>query len=93
MDMNYSQDTTSGQEGLELLDRMREVDPAVPVVVMTAWGSIELAVEAMRRGARDFVTKPWENARLLATLRTQLDLSAALRPQRAPGGREPPAAQ
>lgn len=79
MDMNYSQDTTSGQEGLELLDRMREVDPAVPVVVMTAWGSIELAVEAMRRGARDFVTKPWENARLLATLRTQLDLSAALR--------------
>jgi len=79
MDMNYSQDTTSGQEGLELLDRMREVDPALPVVVMTAWGSIELAVEAMRRGARDFVTKPWENARLLATLRTQLDLSAALR--------------
>ncbi len=79
MDMNYSQDTTSGKEGLELLDRMREVEPALPVVVMTAWGSIELAVEAMRRGARDFVTKPWENARLLATLRTQLDLSAALR--------------
>ncbi len=79
MDMNYSQDTTSGQEGLTLLDRIREAEPALPVVVMTAWGSIELAVEAMRRGARDFVTKPWENARLLATLRTQLDLSAALR--------------
>ncbi len=79
MDMNYSQDTTSGQEGLALLDHMREIEPALPVVVMTAWGSIELAVEAMRRGARDFVTKPWENARLLATLRTQLDLSAALR--------------
>ncbi len=79
MDMNYTQDTTSGQEGLALLDRMREIEPTLPVVVMTAWGSIELAVEAMRRGARDFVTKPWENARLLATLRTQLDLSAALR--------------
>ncbi|MCE1228416.1 MAG: sigma-54 dependent transcriptional regulator [Firmicutes bacterium] len=79
MDMNYSQDTTSGQEGLELLDRVREVEPNLPVVVMTAWGSIELAVEAMRRGARDFVAKPWENVRLLATLRTQLDLSEAQR--------------
>lgn len=79
MDMNYTQDTTSGREGLELLDRLREREATLPVVVMTAWGSVELAVEAMRRGAKDFVLKPWENARLLATLRTQLDLSAALR--------------
>lgn len=78
MDMNYSHDTTSGQEGLELLDRLREVAPAVPVLVMTAWGNVELAVEAMKRGARDFVQKPWDNARLLATLRTQIELSAAL---------------
>lgn len=79
MDMNYTQDTTSGREGLELLERLRETEPALPAVVMTAWGSVDLAVEAMKRGARDFVQKPWENARLLATLRTQLDLSAALR--------------
>lgn len=78
MDMNYAQDTTSGQEGLKLLDRLREAAPALPVLVMTAWGSVDLAVEAMKRGARDFVQKPWENARLLATLRTQMDLSAAL---------------
>jgi len=82
MDMNYRQDTTSGQEGLELLDRLRERAPELPVVVMTAWGSIELAVEAMRRGARDFVQKPWENARLLATLHTQLELSMALKRSR-----------
>ncbi len=79
MDMNYTQDTTSGQEGLELLERVQSLDPLLPVVVMTAWGSIELTVEAMRRGARDFIQKPWENARLLATLRTQLALSTALR--------------
>ncbi|HNX94202.1 MAG TPA: sigma-54 dependent transcriptional regulator [Holophaga sp.] len=82
MDMNYSQDTTSGDEGLALLDRLRELDASLPVVVMTAWGSIALAVEAMRRGAKDFVQKPWENARLLATLRTQLDLASALRQAR-----------
>jgi DNA-binding NtrC family response regulator len=79
MDMNYGLDTTSGQEGLMLLDRVQALDPALPVVVMTAWGSIELAVEAMRRGAKDFVQKPWENPRLLATLRTHLDLAAALK--------------
>lgn len=78
MDMNFAHDTTSGQEGLELLDRLREVAAALPVLVMTAWGSVDLAVEAMKRGARDFVQKPWENARLLATVRTQVDLSAAL---------------
>src|SRR5213592_717750 len=79
MDLNYARDTTSGQEGLDLLARLREIDPSLPVVVMTAWGSIELAVEAMRRGARDFIEKPWENARLLAVLRTQIELGSALR--------------
>jgi DNA-binding NtrC family response regulator len=79
MDLNYTRDTTSGQEGLDLLGRIREIDPSLPVVVMTAWGSIDLAVEAMRRGARDFVQKPWENARLLAVVRTQMELGEALR--------------
>ena len=79
MDLNYARDTTSGQEGLDLLARIREIDATLPVVVMTAWGSIELAVEAMRRGARDFIQKPWENARLLAILRTQMELGQALR--------------
>lgn len=79
IDLNYARDTTSGQEGLDLLSRIQAIDSSLPVVVMTAWGSVELAVEAMRRGARDFVQKPWENARLLAILRTQLELSRALR--------------
>ena len=64
IDLNYARDTTSGQEGLDLLGRLRALDPTLPVVVMTAWASVDLAVEAMRRGARDFVPKPWENARL-----------------------------
>jgi DNA-binding NtrC family response regulator len=79
IDLNYARDTTSGQEGLDLLARIQEMDSALPVVVMTAWGSIELAVEAMRRGARDFIQKPWENARLLAIVKTQVELSQALR--------------
>src|SRR5215813_7673883 len=79
MDLNYARDTTSGQEGLDLLNRLQALDGTLPVVVMTAWGSVELAVEAMRRGARDFIQKPWENARLLAILRTQAELSRALR--------------
>jgi DNA-binding NtrC family response regulator len=79
MDLNYARDTTSGHEGLELLARLQQIDATLPVVVMTAWGSVDLAVEAMRRGARDFVQKPWENARLLATLRTQIALGRALR--------------
>jgi DNA-binding NtrC family response regulator len=79
IDLNYSRDTTSGDEGLELLAKMQTVDAMLPVVVMTAWSSIELAVEAMRRGARDFVQKPWENERLLTIVRTQLELSQALR--------------
>src|SRR5258706_526293 len=74
IDLNYARDTTSGQEGLDLLARIREIDASLPVVVMTAWASIELAVEAMRRGARDFIQKPWENARLLAIVRTESEL-------------------
>src|SRR5215472_14324664 len=81
MDLNYARDTTSGQEGLDLLSQLRGHDPTLPVVVMTAWGSVELAVEAMRRGARDFIQKPWENARLLTILRTQVELARALRRQ------------
>src|SRR5215204_6634484 len=72
IDLNYARDTTSGSEGLDLLARIQSIDPMLPVVVMTAWGSVALAVEAMRRGARDFIQKPWDNARLLAVLRTQV---------------------
>ena len=79
MDLNYTRDTTSGQEGLDLLPRVQMVDGTLPVIVMTAWSSVEIAVEAMRRGARDFIPKPWENNRLLAVLRTQIDLRQALR--------------
>ena len=78
LDLNYSRDTTSGEEGLELVSRICAKDSSLPVVVMTAWGSIELAVEAMRRGARDFIAKPWENARLLAIVKTQIELRRAL---------------
>ncbi len=79
IDLNYARDTTSGSEGLDLLTRIQAVDPTLPVVVMTAWGSVDLAVEAMRRGARDFIQKPWDNARLLAVVRTQVELALALR--------------
>ena len=78
-DLNYTRDTTSGQEGLDLISRIRLLDSTLPVVVMTAWGSVELAVEAMRRGARDFVQKPWDNVRLVTILRNQIELGAALR--------------
>jgi DNA-binding NtrC family response regulator len=74
IDLNYTRDTTSGQEGLDLVARVKEMDAQLPVVVMTAWGNIDLAVEAMRRGAGDFIQKPWENARLLNILRTQMEL-------------------
>ena len=79
IDLNYARDTTSGNEGLDLLPRIRAIDPTLPVVVMTAWGSVDVAVEAMRRGARDFIQKPWDNARVLAVLRTQIELAHALR--------------
>src|SRR5881396_563189 len=79
MDLNYARDTTSGQEGLDLLQRIQALDSTLPVVVMTAWSSVELAVEAMRRGARDFIQKPWDNSRLVAIVRNQVDLGRALR--------------
>ncbi len=79
MDLNYTRDTTSGKEGLDLLSRLQTLDSTLPVVVMTAWGTVETAVDAMRRGARDFCQKPWDNTRLLATIRTQLQLADALR--------------
>ncbi len=79
IDLNYTRDTTSGREGLDLLGKLRELDGTLPVVVMTAWGSVEGAVEAMRRGARDYIEKPWDNGRLLATIRTQVELGRALR--------------
>jgi DNA-binding NtrC family response regulator len=78
IDLNYTRDTTSGQEGLDLLSEIVAVDATVPVIVMTAWANVELAVEAMRRGARDFVQKPWENERLVSILRTQVELHRAL---------------
>ena len=79
MDLNYTRDTTSGQEGLEVIPKIQESDSTLPIVVMTAWATIDLAVEAMKRGARDFVTKPWDNERLLAIVRTQVELATALR--------------
>ncbi len=79
IDLNYTRDTTSGQEGLDLLAKIQEIDPSLPVIVMTAWGTVDLAVEAMRKGARDFVQKPWDNTRLLTTLRTQIALGHAIR--------------
>ncbi len=79
MDLNYTRDTTSGQEGLDLLSRLQMLDATLPIIVMTAWGSVDLAVETMRRGARDFVQKPWDNARLLSILWTQIELGQALR--------------
>jgi len=79
MDLNYTRDTTSGQEGLTAIPKIQEIDSTLPIVVMTAWASIDLAVEAMKRGARDFVTKPWDNERLLTIVRTQIELATALR--------------
>jgi DNA-binding NtrC family response regulator len=78
IDLNYMRDTTSGREGLDLLAEIVSQDSALPVVVMTAWGNVELAVEAMRRGARDFIQKPWENERLITMLRTHVELRRAL---------------
>ncbi|MDT8368458.1 MAG: sigma-54 dependent transcriptional regulator [Longimicrobiales bacterium] len=79
IDLNYTRDTTSGREGIDLLAALQTTDPRLPVVVMTAWGSVEGAVEAMRRGARDYIEKPWDNARLLTTLRTQAELGRVVR--------------
>ena len=79
MDLNYTRDTTSGHEGLDLLSRIQGIDSVLPIIVMTAWATVGLAVEAMRGGARDFVQKPWENERLLSIVKTQIDLSNAIR--------------
>src|SRR5512146_2061613 len=78
MDLNYTRDTTSGHEGLDLLSEIVALDATLPVIVMTAWGNVDLAVEAMRRGARDFVQKPWENERLWSIVRTQVELRRTL---------------
>jgi DNA-binding NtrC family response regulator len=78
IDLNYTRDTTSGREGLDLLSEIVSQDSTLPVIVMTAWGNVELAVEAMRLGARDFIQKPWENERLLSIIRTQVELRRAL---------------
>lgn len=82
MDLNYARDTTSGREGLDVLGRIRELDPTLPIVAMTAWSTIDLAVESMRRGVGDFVRKPWENDRLMATLRVQVERGKVRRARR-----------
>src|SRR5213595_3144070 len=79
MDLNYTRDTTSGQEGLEVIPKIQALDNTLPIVIMTAWATIDLAVEAMKRGARDFIPKPWDNQRLLTIVRTQIELGSALR--------------
>jgi DNA-binding NtrC family response regulator len=79
LDMNYTRDTTSGREGMDLLTRLRQIDDQLPIVVLTGFGTVELAVDAMRAGARDFIQKPWDNERLLTTVRTQIELVSAVR--------------
>jgi DNA-binding NtrC family response regulator len=79
LDLNYTRDTTSGQEGFDLIERIRAIDPTLPVLVMTAWSSVAGAVEAMRRGARDYIEKPWDDDKLLAAVRTQIELRRAVR--------------
>lgn len=79
MDLNYSQDTTSGEEGLQLVNALRQIDETLPIVVMTGWGTIEVAVGIMKNGANDFVQKPWENDRLLAIIRNQTELANSQR--------------
>ncbi len=82
IDLNYTRDTTSGHEGFELLDRISAIDPTLPVLVMTGWSSVAGAVEAMRRGARDYIEKPWDDEKLVAAVQTQLELRRALRRSR-----------
>src|SRR5215213_5177428 len=81
MDLNYARDTTSGKEGLDLISRVHSIDQDLPIVVMTAWATVDLAVESMRLGVRDFVQKPWENSRLLQKLREQIQKGQELRHQ------------
>ena len=82
LDLNYTRDTTSGIEGLQLLPRAQALDRSMPIIVMTAWGTIELAVEAMHRGASDFVQKPWDNRHLLTVLENQMARARTLRQAR-----------
>ena len=88
MDLNYTRDTTSGREGLELIDRVRATDATLPIVVMTGWGSIDTAVEAMRRGARSFVQKPWDDSTLVEVVRREVDEGLSLRRRDARVARE-----
>ena len=88
MDLNYTGDTTSGREGIDLLARVQQLDRLLPVIVMTGWGSVDLAVEAMRRGVRDFVQKPWDNTHLLAKMREEIDAGRARRREDAAERRE-----
>ena len=88
MDLNYTGDTTSGREGIDLLSRVQQIDGMLPVIVMTGWGSVDLAVEAMRRGVRDFVQKPWDNTHLVATLRAEIDKGRERRARQAHEQRE-----
>jgi DNA-binding NtrC family response regulator len=83
IDLNYARDTTSGAEGLELVAQLRSGDPDLPVVVMTAWATVDLAVQALHQGAGDFIEKPWDNQRLLSVLRNQVALARARRQGRA----------
>ncbi len=82
IDLNYARDTTSGREGLDLIPQIHAIDPSLPVIVMTAWGTIDVAVEAMRRGARDFLEKPWDNHRVLSVIRNQASFSREVRHSR-----------
>lgn len=88
MDLNYTGDTTSGREGIDLLSRVQAIDSLLPIIVMTGWGSVDLAVETMRRGVRDFVQKPWDNGQLMTTLRTEIDGGRARRLQQESEARE-----
>src|SRR3954452_23868421 len=88
MDLNYTGDTTSGREGIDLLARVPQQDTLLPVVVMTGWGSVDLAVEAMRRGVCDFVQKPWDNRQLVETLRAEIDKGRARRERQLHEARE-----
>ena len=93
IDLNYARDTTSGREGLDLLPQIQAIDPSLPVIVMTAWATIDVAVEAMRRGARDFLEKPWDNHRVLSVVSNQVSLQPRGAPQPPARSRESVAAR
>jgi len=76
IDMNFQQDTTSGSEGLQLVEAIQQIDESLPIIVMTGWATIDIAVDAMRAGAKDFIQKPWNNERMLSAINTQLKLAS-----------------